>query len=167
MSGFREVRLRGHNSVNVDQSPERASVSSNALESTSIRNRDITIQERERDARLAPQVGSRSSSESLNSGGTKESENSPILPLTPTNFSARKSPFVPRLRSWWPSFWTANRGIILVILAMFFGATMGLTTRLLELESKDHKRMQPIQVGQSTFSTKLFDLTVSRYCSRV
>lgn len=156
MSGFREVRLRGHNTMNVDQSPERASTSLDALEIMSIRNKDITAQECEQDARLAPQGGWRNSTDTLNSGASKEeSGNRSMLPLTSAGFSPRELPSVPRILTW-PLFWTANRGNILVIVAMFFGAIMTLTTRLLELERKDHERMQPIQVCQSILSIKKF-----------
>lgn len=166
MSGFPEVRLRGHNSVNLDQSPERASASFIALETISIKSNDITAQECERDARLARQGGPRCSLETLDSGRAKEgSENRSMLPLAFTNFLIRKLPSVP-LGSW-SSFWTANRGIFWVILAMFFGSLMAMTTRLLELEIKDRKGMQPIHVSQSTFSIKNFDSIVSRYCYRV
>lgn len=140
--------------MNVDQSPERASTSLDALEIMPVKNKNITAQECEQDARLAPQGGWRNSTDTLNSGGSKEeSGDRSMLSLTSANLSPREPPSVPRILTW-PSFWTANGGIILVIVAMFFGAIMTLTTRLLELERKDDKRMQPIQVGQSILSTK-------------
>lgn len=167
MSGLLAVRSRAHYSVNVDQSLERSSASLNAFGTNSIRGRDTTAQECQRDARPAPHGCSRSSSEILNSGGAKEeSENRSMLALVSTNLSPRNSSSVPRHLTW-RSFWTASRGIIFVISAMFFGAVMGLTTRLLELERNGHKRMHPIQVGQSTFPIKILDSFVSRYCSHV
>ena len=167
MSVLPEVHIRSRNSVNVDRSPERASASFNALETMSTRSRKITVQESERDPRPAPQGDWRSSSETLDSDVAKEeSETCPMLPLASTNVSSLKYPSVPRLRTW-SSFWAANRGIILVILAMFFGAIMGLVTRLLELDNGHHKRMQPILVGRSTFCIENFDSIISRYYSCV
>ncbi len=44
-------------------------------------------------------------------------------------------------------FWMRNRGSVLVVIAMFFGALMSLTTRLLETNDSDGGGMHPFQVS--------------------
>lgn len=44
-------------------------------------------------------------------------------------------------------FWMRNRGSVLVVVAMFFGALMSLTTRLLETNDSDGGGMHPFQVS--------------------
>ena len=44
------------------------------------------------------------------------------------------------------TFWSMNRGLILVVLAQAFGALMSLTTRLLETEGSHGASMHPFQV---------------------
>ena len=44
------------------------------------------------------------------------------------------------------TFWSMNKGLILVVLAQSFGALMSLTTRLLETEGSHGSSMHPFQV---------------------
>ena len=107
---------------------------------------------------------SRSSSDTFFSDGTMKIslddgiELNPVLSVQ-TNFS-NKHLCVSSM------FWATNRGIILVVVAMFFGAIMSVTTRLLELGTDSHEGMQPMQVSQSLLSMEIFGSQVVRYCSR-
>ncbi len=47
-------------------------------------------------------------------------------------------------------FWMRNRGSVLVVIAMFFGALMSLTARLLETNDGDGGGMHPFQVSYGT-----------------
>lgn len=87
MSGFLEVRSRVLYSVNVDQTLERTSASLNAFGNNSLRSRDTTAQECQRDASPAPLGCSRSSSEILNSGGAKSGVRKPFLACISLNES--------------------------------------------------------------------------------
>ena len=44
------------------------------------------------------------------------------------------------------TFWSRNKGLVLVVLAQAFGALMSLTTRLLETEGSHGSSMHPFQV---------------------
>ena len=44
------------------------------------------------------------------------------------------------------TFWSRNKGLVLVVLAQAFGALMSLLTRLLETEGSHGSRMHPFQV---------------------
>jgi len=62
--------------------------------------------------------------------------------LSMTNHDTRKSNFSSVGKAL-ASFWTRNRGVLLVALSQLFGALMNLTARLLELEGNG---MHPFQV---------------------
>lgn len=67
----------------------------------------------------------------------------------------------------WTAFWVANRGIVLMVVAMFFGAIMSVTTRLLELRSYGREGMQPLQVRCSVLpKLDSWAYLAVRYCSR-
>lgn len=44
------------------------------------------------------------------------------------------------------TFWSRNKGLVLVVISQAFGALMSLTTRLLETEGSHGSRMHPFQV---------------------
>ena len=48
-------------------------------------------------------------------------------------------------------FWIRNRGSVLVVIAMFFGALMNLTTQLLENNAEHGGGMHPFQVSQASY----------------
>ncbi|KAL8795671.1 MAG: hypothetical protein Q9195_001909 [Heterodermia aff. obscurata] len=57
------------------------------------------------------------------------------------------------------TFWSRNKGLILVVLAQAFGALMSLTTRLLETEGSHGSSMHPFQIlFVRMFITLLFSL---------
>lgn len=56
------------------------------------------------------------------------------------------------------AFWMRNRGSVLVVIAMFFGALMSLTTRLLETKDSDGGGMHPFQVSLCRGAIHAWDL---------
>jgi hypothetical protein len=60
---------------------------------------------------------------------------------------ASRSPDKPKgVAGWIASFWVRNKGLMLVLLAQFFGTLMNVTTRLLEVEGNNGKGLHPFQV---------------------
>ena len=62
-------------------------------------------------------------------------------------YSRSSSPAPPKTwRSKASSAWQENRGVVLMILAQFFGSTMAAITRLLETDTADRAPMDPFQI---------------------
>jgi hypothetical protein len=78
--------------------------------------------------------------------GSLRSPFPPELPLPQELSSA--PPKVRRLICSWP-LWLQSKGLILVLLAQFFGSTMNMMTRVLETNGSHGKAMHPFHVSRA------------------
>lgn len=90
--------------------------------------------------------------EPLTSPGHPAVSAEPILPAlhspSPAGSPLPPQPFKPRIswRLWIRYAWLSSKGMFMVMLAQFFGASMNVMTRILELDGPHGKGMHPFQV---------------------
>lgn len=170
MSSSREHLLTNHDGIHSYRSQEEPSSTSDAARPILQGRRFGLVKEYEQNYEMVPHTfniilpdRNRSSSDTLFSNNTRK------MSLDCGELNSVLSSQTNRSNvdlSAWPSFWGKNRGIIFVVVAMFFGAIMSVTTRLLELKSHSREGMQPMQVSQSMLPMEMFGSQVISYCSR-
>jgi hypothetical protein len=94
-----------------------------------------------------------------------DNENVRILNAVHSPIPPGRTPYVPsRSKSWRTMIedsWIDNKGCMMVLLAQFFGAFMGATTRLLETDGAHGRGMHPFQI---LFVRMLITVSASSFC---
>ncbi|RAL00279.1 DMT family transporter [Aspergillus ibericus CBS 121593] len=95
-------------------------------------------------------TGSQASSSSLNPGVyERQDENSPLLARSQPIAGDGVGATMNSKQSWWTraqDVWFQGKGMILVMCAMFFGASMNVMTQFLEIKGREGKGFHPFQI---------------------